>query len=181
MNFNSTNIVEQNFSEAKKGFNKEEVDLFLTKIKDDFEEFEEKIFNLENEMQLLTDKIGEYEKIETDLRDTLISLKLSDREILKKAKEEADQIIEEAEQKSKTIIDNAKEEFKSTRDTLLFLKEQKDILLIRLKTMIDNQDGMLEDSLKDNFSEDLKKSMAEAAAFKSKAEINIDSILEKLL
>jgi DivIVA domain-containing protein len=181
MNFNSTNIVEQNFSETKKGFNKEEVDLFLNKIKDDFEEFEEKIFNLENEMQLLADKIGEYEKIETDLRDTLISLKLSDREILKKAKEEADQIIEEAEQKSITIIDNAEEEFKSTRDTLLFLKEQKDILLIRLKTMIDNQDGMLEDFLKDNFSEDLQKSMAEAAAFKSKAEINIDSILEKLL
>jgi len=64
-------------------------------------------------------------------------------------------IIAPAFNESKTIIDNAEEEFKSTRDTLLFLKEQKDILLIRLKTMIDNQDGMLEDFLKDNFSEDL--------------------------
>ncbi len=181
MNFDSANIVEQNFSEAKKGFNKEEVELFLSKLKNDFEEFEEKIFNLENEIKLLADKLGEYEKIETDLRDTLISLKLSDREVLKKAKEEADQITKEAEQKSKTMIENSEEEAKSTRDTLLFLKEQRDILLIRLKTIIDNQDGMLADFMKDNFSEDLQKSIAEAAAFKSKAEINIDSILEKLL
>ncbi len=181
MNFDSANIVEQNFSDAKKGFNKEEVELFLSKLKNDFEEFEEKIFNLENEIKLLADKLGEYEKIETDLRDTLISLKLSDREVLKKAKEEADQITKEAEQKSKTMIENSEEEAKSTRDTLLFLKEQRDILLIRLKTIIDNQDGMLADFMKDNFSEDLQKSIAEAAAFKSKAEINIDSILEKLL
>jgi hypothetical protein len=61
------------------------------------------------------------------------------------------------------------------------LKEQKDILLIRLKAIIDNQDGMLEDFMKDDFSEDLQKTIAEAAAFKSKAEINIDSILERLL
>ena len=181
MNFNSTNIVEQNFSESKKGFNKEEVELFLNKIKYDFEEFEEKIFNLENEIKLLADNIAEYKKIETDLRDTLISLKLSDREILNKASTKAEQIIEEAELKSKGIIDNAEEEAKSTRDTLLFLKEQRDILLIRLKAIVDNQDGMLEDFLKDNFSEDLQKSIAEAAAFKTKAEINIDSILEKLL
>ena len=181
MNFNSVNILDQNFSEAKKGFNKEEVDNFLKKLKDDFEEYEEKIFNLENEIKLLADKIGEYEKIETDLRDTLISLKLTDREILNKAKDEAGQLLEEAEQQSKSIIDNAEIEAKKTRDTLLFLKEQKDILLIRLKAIIDNQDGMLEDFKKDDFSEDLQKTIAEAAAFKSKAEINIDSILERLL
>lgn len=181
MNYNSANILDQNFTEAKKGFNKEEIDHFLKKLKDDFEEFEEKIFNLENEIKLLADKIGEYEKIETDLRDTLISLKLTDREILSKAKDEAGKLLEEAEQQSKTIIDNAEIEAKKTRDTLLFLKEQKDILLIRLKSIIDNQDGMLEDFRKDDFSENLQKTIAEAAAFKSKAEINIDSILERLL
>ena len=181
MNFNSANILDQTFSEAKKGFNKEEVDNFLKKLKDDFEEYEEKIFNLENEIKLLADKIGEYEKIETDLRDTLISQKLTDREILSKAKDEAGQLLEEAEQQSKSIIDNAELEAKKTRDTMLFLKEQKDILLIRLKSIIDNQDGMLEDFRKDDFSENLQKTIAEAAAFKSKAEINIDSILERLL
>lgn len=181
MNYNSANILDQNFTEVKKGFNKEEIDHFLKKLKDDFEEFEEKIFNLENEIKLLADKIGEYEKIETDLRDTLISLKLTDREILSKAKDEAGKLLEESEQQSKTIIDNAEIEAKKTRDTLLFLKEQKDILLIRLKSIIDNQDGMLEDFRKDDFSENLQKTIAEAAAFKSKAEINIDSILERLL
>ncbi len=181
MNYNSANILDQNFTETKKGFNKEEIDNFLKKLKDDFEEFEEKIFNLENEIKLMADKIGEYEKIETDLRDTLISLKLTDREILSKAKDEAGKLLEESEQQSKTIIDNAEIEAKKTRDTLLFLKEQKDILLIRLKSIIDNQDGMLEDFRKDDFSENLQKTIAEAAAFKSKAEINIDSILERLL
>lgn len=181
MNFNSVNILEQNFNEEKKGFSKEEINFFITKLKDDYEEFEEKIFNLENKIKLLADKISEYEKIETDLRDILISLKLSDKELLNNAKNEAEHLIKEAEKKRKAIIENAEEEAKSTRDILLFLKEQRDILFIRLKTIINNQDGMLEDFGKDDFSESLQKSIAEAAAFKSKAEINIDSILERLL
>ena len=64
---------------------------------------------------------------------------------------------------------------------MIFLKEQHEILLTRLKIIIDSQEGMLEDFAKGNDAAHLQKSMAEAAAYKTKTEINIDTILEKLL
>jgi cell division initiation protein len=179
MNFE--NIDSKEFGIQKKGYNINEVKEFLTDIAVEFEDYNRKILELENTIEELSQSLSDYKNIDKDLRNTLIFLKESERDTLIKTQDQVESMIKEAENKSQEIITVAEKDAKSTRDTLLFLKEQQEIFLKRLKIIIDNQEGMLQDFTKGDNSAELQKNMAEAAAFKAQAEINIDSILEKLL
>ena len=158
MEFDSENIRSKKFSIAKKGFSQEEISKFLE----------------------LNFSLVDYQNIERELRDSVLFFNESEQIRLQKTKEDSQKIISDAEEKSASIISRAEEEAKATRDTLLFLKEQKEIFTARLKIIIDSQEGMLLD-LKKNNSSELRKSMAEAAAFRAQTEFNVEKILEKLL
>ena len=180
MNFDSENIKNKKFSIEKKGFNQEEVSKYLEELAEEFSTQISKINNLSQRIEDLNFSLVEYQNIEKQLRDSVIYFNESEQTRLKKSKEEATNIVYKAEEQGKIIIQQAEEEAKSTRDTLLFLNEQKEIFTARLKIIIDSQEGMLLD-LKNNNSAELQKSMAEAAAFRSQTELNVDKILEKLL
>lgn len=49
-------IYEKQFSTSLKGYNQEEVDAFLDIILEDYQEFNNKIFKLENEVEMLRDQ-----------------------------------------------------------------------------------------------------------------------------
>lgn len=181
MEINRENIGSKEFNLEKKGYNKEEVKLFLTQLVDEIESVSLKNSYLENEVNELNSKIEEYLKIEKELRDAVLFFKESEKEALLRVEEKASKIIKQAEEKSVEIIINAENEAKSTRDTLIFLKEQGEIFIARLKIIIDSQEGMLNDLRAGSNSDALQKTMAEAAAFKANSELKIDAILEKLL
>lgn len=181
MEINLQNIKTKKFTEERKGYKKDEVSSYLSVLADEFEKNIEKINILEDQVNELNVNLEEYRKIDEELRNTLISLNEPLNNSIVKAKDKAFVIIEEAEKKGEEIIYNVEEEAKSTRDTLLFLKEQQEIFVARLKIMIDSQEGMLNEFNDGNDTASLKKTMAEAAAFKQNVELNIDAILEKLL
>ena len=180
MEFDSENIRAKKFSIVKKGFNQAEVSQYLEDLADAFNEQIGEINELNLKIEELNYSLVEYQKIDEELRDSVLFFNESEKLRLQKDKQDAREIIIDAEEKSKTIIQNAEDEAKSTRDTLLFLNEQKEIFTARLKIIIDSQEGMLLD-LRNNNSGELQKTMAEAAAFRTNTEINIDKILEKLL
>lgn len=175
------NIDSHEFTIEKKGYSKEEVDKYISDLTSKLERSEYKVFSLEKDVSELNLIIEDYKKIEKDLRDALVLLKESERDTLVRTTDEVSLMIKNAQSKSTEIINKAENEAKSTRDTLLFLKEQQEIFVTRLKIIIDNQEGLLEDFKNGDNTPELKKTMAEAAAFRSQSEMNIDSILEKLL
>ena len=180
MEIDSENIITKKFNTERKGFSQTEVIKFLEELAEELNLKISKINELEQHIDELNLTLQDYRNIEKELRDSLLFLTESEKTKLLKTKEEAEAIIKQAETKSEKIIAEAEVEAQSTRDTLLFLKEQKEIFTARLKIIIDSQEGMLLD-LKKNNSAELQKSMAEAAAYRANTEINIDKILEKLL
>lgn len=181
MEINLENIKNPNFRTHKKGYDKEQVNEYCSSVYEEILSLTEKIQTLHLEKTELENKISDFEDVEKELKDEIISLRMSKVNEESEAEVEAEKIIQNAKKKSKTIIDEAELEAKSTRDTLLFLKEQKEILIARLKIIIANQEGMLKDLAKGDNEEKLQRTMAEAAALKAKAEMNVESILEKLL
>lgn len=175
------NTEPKEFTIERKGYSKEEVDNFISDMNNKLETSEYKVFNLEKDVSELNIIIEDYKKIEKDLRDALVLLKESERDTLVRTTDEVSIMMKNAESKSEEIINKAENDAKSTRDTLLFLKEQQEIFVTRLKIIIDSQEGMLNDFRAGDNSVELRKTMAEAAAFKAKSEMNIDAILEKLL
>jgi cell division initiation protein len=169
------------FGLEKKGYNKSEVNDYIQSLHEKYRILETKIALVEQQFEETERKLREYQEIDGEIRDALIYLKESERKAIDKTKEEVSRLLKEAEDKSQKIIDEAENEAKSTRNTLLFLKEQHEILLTRLKIIVDSQEGMLIDFNKGSDTAHLQKSMAEAAAYRTQTEINIDSIMEKLL
>lgn len=181
MELNKQNIKSKEFTEQRNGYIKEEVKLYLSELANEFEINNNKIINLEKEVGEQKNKLDEYHKIETELRNTLLAFNEPEKKSIIKAKKKAIEMIDKAEKKAEFIVYNAEEKAKSARDSLLFLNEQHEILLARLKIIIDSQEGILNEFRDGNNSASLKKTLAEAAAFNFKAELNIDSIMEKLL
>ena len=181
MSEETENIESKNFSLEKKGYNKTEVDNFIKSLEENYTNLNDKIILIEKELAETKRKLDEYQQIDGQIKDTLIYLKESERSAIDKTREEVSKILSDAEKRGSKLIEEAEVEAKSTRNTLLFLKEQHEILIARLKIIIDSQEGMLVDFNKGNNSAHLQKSMAEAAAYKTQTELNIDSILEKLL
>ena len=176
-----TDLSSKEFGLEKKGYNKEEVKNYISELSNNLEKYVEQIRALEEENESLRSKVEEYQQIDKEIRNTLVFLKETERDSVIKTKDEISEMLRTAENKKEEILFDAEKEAKTTRDTLLFMKEQHEIMITRLKIIVDNQEGMLKDFKRDSNSAQLQKTMAEAAASKAQAELNIDSILEKLL
>lgn len=175
------NTEKQLFESEKHGYSKKEVHTYIENLSSQLELKNHEVENLNRTIKEQSTKLEEYKKIDRELRDTLIFFKETERDTIIKTKDKIEEMLNEADIKSEEIITKAEDEAKSTRDTLLFLKEQREILIARLKIIIDNQEGMLIDLTRNIKSDGLQKTVAEAAAFRTKSELNIDKILERLL
>jgi len=175
------NIENKEFNKEKKGFNKAEVKEYLKILSEELNSASNKIQELQYDLDYSNAKLEDYQRIDSEIRKTLIFLQENEKDGLTKTQDEVSSMIKEAEIKSEKIIIEAETEAKSTRDTLLFLKEQHEIMLARLKIIVDSQEGMLNDFKMGNNSLELQKSMTEAAISSIQPELNIDKILEKLL
>ena len=181
MNIDKEIIESQEFEIEKKGYKKSQVDEFLNEIAQQIEESKNQIMQMEGEIQALKHKLNEYQEIDKQIRDSIIFLKDSERDAVIKTRDEVESMIKNAESKKDKIIEDAEKEAKSTRDTLLFLKEQQEILIKRMKILVNNQETMLNEFIAGSDSSHLQRSIAESAAYRTQVEMNVDEILEKLL
>lgn len=171
---NLEEVKSKQFSTAKRGYSPQEVDNFILELANELEE-------KQNRINTLNTKLKDYYKIDKKLRDTLLLLNEPVKDSLIKAKEQAGFIIKEATAKSEELILSAENEAKSTRDTLLFLKEQKELLITRLKIIIEAQEGLLNDFLEGIDNYEFSRSVLEKKYSDESPEIKIEKILEKLI
>ena len=81
------------FSVEKKGYNKSEVDDYIKTLADNIDNNVAKITELENDVESLRIKLSEYENIDKELRNALISINEKDYQLIQKSKEKASAIL----------------------------------------------------------------------------------------
>jgi cell division initiation protein len=64
MKFSPFNIKNQEFNKALRGYDKDEVQLFLEKLSDEFEKINSENDSLKKELEKATSRINEYKRIE---------------------------------------------------------------------------------------------------------------------
>ncbi|MGE5500105.1 MAG: DivIVA domain-containing protein [Syntrophothermus sp.] len=184
MKFSPLNIRNQQFTKAMRGYAPEEVHAFLDKLAEEFEKLNEENDALKKEAEKNTAKIAEFRKIEKNLQDTLLRAHESTSKVTESAKKQSNLIIKEAEVKAVQLLENAKEEAERLRNSVYALKEEKNLIVARLRAMINTQANLLEIKVE---QADKGKPAAKAGANqelpreKDKTDINIDDIIEKLL
>ena len=178
MNLSPLFIKKQEFEKSMRGYNVEEVQTFLDKISSEMEVLIKKNEALEQEVATLNRKVEDFQKIEKNLQDTLIKTQETSAEIVDSAKKQSALIIKEAEIKASQIVQNAEDISSEMRKAVITLREEKDLIISRLKVIVSTQTNLLEGKVK-NAGEEHKKTKTQDAA--EKFDIDVDGIVDKLL
>ncbi len=182
MKFTPFGIKNQEFNKSVRGYDKDEVKAFLEKLADEYERLLSDNDRLKTEIDRYEEQIKDYKKIEKNLQTAMLSATESTTKAVDSAKKQTALMLKEAELKATQMIEKAKESANTIRDAVLKLREEKKLLVARIKAMIESQSSLLELNIesietKPKRREDFKKSEKK----EEQSDINVDDILEKLL
>lgn len=182
MKFTPFGIQNQEFNKSLRGYDRDEVRAFLERLSDEFEKIQNDNDKLKSEIDRIEDQLKEYKRIEKNLQNALLSATESTTKAVDSAKKQTALMIKEAELRAVQIIEKAKENANSIRDAVLKLREEKNLLLARIKAMIETQSNLLEMNVENIESRTKRKvPVKEKVEQDEQSDINVDDILEKLL
>lgn len=180
MKFTPFGIKNQEFNKSVRGYDRDEVKAFLEKLADEFERLQNENDKLLKDLEEKEGQLKEFKKIEKNLQTALLSATESTTKAIDSAKKQTALMLKEAEIKAAQLIEKAKESANAIRDSVLKLREEKKLLVAKIKAMIETQSNLLEMSTQSLSSAERQKEKV-ADNKEDQTEINVDDILEKLL
>lgn len=178
MKLSPITIKRQEFAKKLRGFDEDEVRAYLEKIADDIDDLQKENESLNDELSSLKEKIEEYKKIEKNLQDTLLRAQENSTKAIESTKKQTSLMVKEAELKATQIVEKARENANEIRNAVLSLREEKDLLIARLKAIISSQAHLLELKVENVDEERIKPKKKED---KKQLDIDISGIVDKLL
>ncbi|MCU0344683.1 MAG: DivIVA domain-containing protein [Ignavibacterium sp.] len=178
MKISPIEIRQQEFAKKMRGYDPDEVQSFLETLADEIQKLNEDNESLTSEVESLTEQINEYKKIEKNLQDTLLNAQESSAKSMEATKKQASLMIREAELKASQIIEKARESTNDIRNAVVNLREEKDLILAKLKAIVSSQANLLELKVERAGDEKTKGKKIEES---NKMDIDINDILDKIL
>jgi cell division initiation protein len=136
-------IRNQQFKKVVRGADPEEVRIFLGIVADEMEGLINQDRELEQKAARLEAQVDEYRKVEIALRDTLLTAERVSSEARENSRKEAELLLRDAELKAERILDDASRRAGELRREIVDLKNQKDIYIARLRSLVETQLKML--------------------------------------
>jgi len=132
-------IRNQQFKKVVRGADAEEVRIFLGIVADELEQVINKERDLEQQVTTLEAQVDEYKKVERALRDTLLTAERVSSESRENSRKEAELLLRDAELKAERILDDASRRAGELRREIVDLRNQKDIYVARLRSLVETQ------------------------------------------
>ena len=180
MKVSPLSIKKQEFTRAMRGYDKEEVEAYLDKLADEFELLQKENETLKKELEESNGRLTEYRKIEKNLQNTLLRAQESSSKSFESTKKQASLIIKEAEIKASQILEKARENANEIRNAVIHLREERDMIVSKLKAIVNTQSKIVETKLQGSEEISQKDQTAKSEEVK-KIDIDIDGIVNKLL
>lgn len=125
------------FKKGFRGYNEEEVDMFMDKIVADYEKQYRENIELKEKLNTINDRLESYSEMEKTLQSTLIVAQRTSEDIVTNARKEAELIIREAEEKRKNIMSQANADVIDINKQIEELKKQLQIFKTRYRTFLE--------------------------------------------
>ena len=178
MKYSPLDIKNQEFNKSVRGYNTDEVRIYLESIADFIADLTNENEKIQVEIADSKKQLEEYKKIERELQNTLLNAQESSSKSVETAKRQTELILKESEIKAAQILEKAKEEANFIRNSVLNLKEERVLFISKLKAMVESQKKIL----KMNSENDLSESKPDTnGKDKPQGGINVDDILDKIL
>jgi cell division initiation protein len=200
MIFTPDGIRKQEFNKSFRGFDKEEVQAFLEKLSAEFETLFNENETIKKELEETKLQLEKFLRDENKIQQTLKETEEKSNQTIEEAQHKAGEILRLADEKSVQAITNAenkageilrlaeeksievlyksREEADRLKSAVLNLREEKEILITKLKTVINYQAHLLEMKVEDAGEEIKEIKKLESG---SSVEVDVNDIVQKLL
>ncbi|MBZ0201248.1 MAG: DivIVA domain-containing protein [Ignavibacteriaceae bacterium] len=178
MKFSPISIKKQEFAKKLRGYDTEEVHAFLERIADEVETLQKDNDSLKKELEEANLRLSDFKRIEKTLQDTLIKTQESSIRSIESTKKQAMLMIKEAEIKASQIAEKAREQANDIRNSVINLREERDLILAKLKAIINSQAHLLEMKVEDAGEEKVEIKPLEQS---KKVDIDVNDILDKII
>ncbi len=135
----------EKFTTTVSGYNKNEVNRFVSRVTDEYELVLNKLKARDREIAILKEKYKNFDGLENSLNRALFVAESSSSEMRRVAKEEALMIIEDAKKNASRIVNDSLEEAAKLDAEITALKKQVKIYKARIKQTINEQLMLVED------------------------------------
>lgn len=181
MKLSPLNIKKQEFNKSMRGFDTDEVKAFLAKLSEDVDELQKENDKLKFELEEANEKLKEYRKIEKNLQETLLKAQESTNRVAESAKRQTSLMVKEAEIKASQVIEKARESANEIRNSVNHLREERDLIIAKLKSIVNTQAHLLELKV-ETPQEKIKETKAiKIPVHERKIDIDIENVVNKLL
>jgi cell division initiation protein len=126
----------QEFGRTLRGYDPEEVKVFLELVSDEFELLIKENSSLTERLRDLDEKIKDYRNMEKTLNATLIAAQKNSENYFENAKKEADLILENAHLESRKILEDAHNEKISLEEEIGRLHKSRQLIIRRFKSFL---------------------------------------------
>ena len=138
-------IENKRFSKTLKGYNVDEVDVFLDQLTIDYEKLYKENVELKDKVEENKKELEHYRNVEHTLQNTLVMAQTTAEDIKSSAQSRADQIIRDAQSEAKRATEEiAKEEF-DIRKRTEELKRQFGVYKAKMEALLISQLELLQD------------------------------------
>lgn len=161
MKLTPLDIRHQEFRRAMRGYSEEEVDVFLDEVADEFERSYQDNIELRERIQLLEEKLAEYEQLKETLNNTLVSAQQQADVTRANAHEEGELVLRDAELKARSIVSESYSEKQRVQQSLIQLRQIEEDFRFKFRSLLEAHINLLSE---DEVSEERQRFRGLAAA-----------------
>jgi cell division initiation protein len=143
-NITSQDIRHQEFSSRLRGYDKDEVEEFLTAVAGFVEKLAAEKAQLTQKIELLEKQLAEFKEMESTLKNTLLRSQESADDVKRSAQKESELIIREAQIKADRLIEERREKIRKLESNYEALQSKWDEYFIKFKNLLTSHLDTLE-------------------------------------
>lgn len=178
MIFTPDGIKKQEFNKSFRGFDKEEVHAFLEKLSAEFEILFNENETIKKELEETKQQLEKSLHLEKKIINSLKQAEEKSNQIIEESQSKANEILRLAEEKSVELLQKSREEADRLKSAVINLREEKEMLITKLKSVINYQAHLLEMKVEDAGEELKERKRPEKS---SGLELDVNDIVQKLL
>lgn len=149
MKITAMEITNKEFKRTIRGYSPDEVDEFLDKIAEDYENVYKENSTLKEKLSNIEDKIDHYNKMESTIQNTLLLAQNAAEQARENAKKESELVVKNANDTAQRIIDKAHSDVIQITDEFERMKQEFCKFRTKFRSFMESQLEMFDDMEKD--------------------------------
>ena len=137
-------IEKQTFTRKMRGYDADEVQLFLRGVAEEIERINLENQTLREESGALNQRLDDFKDRERTLQETLVTAQMMSQDLKERSKSEADLLVKEARFKAERLLEQAQDQLQALKNEIGRLRLEKDAFENRLRAAIEEHLSLLD-------------------------------------